>query len=50
MALSVNGRYLFVLNSGTRTISAFRVNSDGTLLPLAAIGGLTSGTNGLASR
>ena len=50
MALSVNGRYLFVLNSGTRTISAFRVNSDGTLLPLAAIGGLTSGTNGLAAR
>ncbi len=50
MALSVNGRYLYVLNSGTGTIGAFRVNSDGTLAPLAAVGGLPTGTNGLAAR
>ncbi len=50
MALSVNGRYLYVLNSGSSTISALRVNADGTLGLLAAIGGLATGTTGLAAR
>ncbi len=50
MALTVDGRYLYVLNSGTGSIGALRVRADGSLGFLAAIGGLPAGTDGLAAR
>ena len=50
LALSENGRFLFVLNSGTHGIGAFRVQANGRLQPVAAVGGLPAGANGLAAR
>lgn len=51
MAFSENDRYLYSLNSGDGTISAFRVNSRGMLFPvdLMAAQGLPAGVNGLAA-
>ena len=51
MALSANSRYLYVLNSGSGTISAFRVHADGSLAPLAtSASGLPASVAGLAAR
>lgn len=51
MALNRNGRFLYTLNSGNGTISAFRVRNDGSLLPFTSgIAGLPNGANGLAAR
>lgn len=52
MALSVNGQYLYTLNGGNETISAFRVHEDGSLSLIAADAavGLPDGSNGLAAR
>ena len=49
-ALSRNGRFLYVLNGGDETLTAYRVRSNGSLRPLAGIGGLPAGTNGLAAQ
>jgi 6-phosphogluconolactonase len=45
-----SGRYLYNLNSGTHTIGAFRVQSDGSLTALPFLTGLPVGANGLAAR
>ncbi len=50
LALSENGRFLFVLNSAAHSIGAFRILRSGQLQPVAAIGGLPAGANGLAAR
>jgi len=50
MALSNNSRYLFTLNSGDDTISAFRVHADGSLSPLPGASSIPPGANGLAAR
>ncbi len=51
MALSGNSRFLYTLNSGNGTISAFQVNfTDGSLRPLVGIGDLPGSANGLAAR
>jgi 6-phosphogluconolactonase (cycloisomerase 2 family) len=52
MALSVNGQYLYTLNGGNETISAFRVDGKGglTLIAADAAVGLPDGSNGLAAR
>ena len=50
LALSENGRFLFVLNSGTHNIAAFRIRANGQLQPVALTGGLPAGANGLAAR
>jgi 6-phosphogluconolactonase len=50
MALSVNSRFLYALNSGNGTISTFRVNHDGSLSSLAIVLGIPAGANGLAVR
>ncbi len=52
MALSVNGKYLYTLNGGNETISAFRVDGNGSLTLIAADAavGLPDGSNGLAAR
>ena len=50
LALTDSGRFLYSLNSGTNTIGAFRVHSDGSLTRLPFTGGLPTGANGLAAR
>jgi 6-phosphogluconolactonase len=52
MALSNNSRYLYCLNSGTHTISALRVNYNGSLtsLNLSAVTGLPAGTAGILAK
>lgn len=50
MAMTDSGRFLYSLNSGTNTIGAFRVDSDGSLTRLPLTNGLPSGANGLAVR
>jgi 6-phosphogluconolactonase (cycloisomerase 2 family) len=50
VVITDGGRYLYNLNSGTSTIGAFRVRSDGSLVALPFTSGLPVGANGLASR
>lgn len=50
LALGGNGRrFLYVLLSGTDGIAGFKIESDGSLTPLAGIEGLPDGANGLAA-
>ncbi len=44
-----SGAYLYAIDVGTLTVSAFRANADGTLTKLAAYGGLPSTFAGLAA-
>ncbi|MCI0636259.1 MAG: lactonase family protein, partial [Actinobacteria bacterium] len=50
LALSVDGRFLFDLRSGTGEIGVLRVRPDGSLEPIGSVGGLPAGSNGLAAR
>lgn len=52
VARSRDGRYLYAVNAGEGTISAFRIDAaDGALTPLDVVGGLPErGTAGLAAR
>ena len=50
MALSNNSRYLYSLNSGNGTISAFRINANGSLHALSGLNGIPAGANGLAAQ
>ena len=50
VVITDSGRYLYNLNSGTHTIGAFRIQSDGSLTRLPFVGGLPAGSNGLAAR
>ena len=51
IALSANSGYLYVLQTGgVQAIHAFRVQSDGRLVPLGPVTGLPAGTRGLAAR
>jgi 6-phosphogluconolactonase (cycloisomerase 2 family) len=50
MALSHNSRYLYALDAGTHAISAFQVQSNGSLAPIAGADGLPAGAVGLAAR
>jgi 6-phosphogluconolactonase (cycloisomerase 2 family) len=50
LALPENGRFLFVLDSATHNIGAFRIRTDGQLQPLGFQGGLPAGADGLAAR
>jgi 6-phosphogluconolactonase (cycloisomerase 2 family) len=49
MALSRNSQYLYALDGGTMTISAFRVTADGQLMRLDGAA-IPAGAAGLASR
>jgi len=50
IALSANSRYLYVLQTGgARAIHAFRIQNDGSLRALGAVGGLPAGIQGLAA-
>ena len=50
MALSTNSHFLYTLNSGNGTISAFRVKYDGSLVALPGASGIPSGAAGLVAR
>ena len=50
LALSEDGRFLIVLNSGTHSIGALRILRNGQLQPVITIGGLPASANGLAAR
>ena len=50
LALSLGSRYLYSLNSGNGTFSAFRVNESGSLQPLPGLSGIPAGANGLAAQ
>jgi 6-phosphogluconolactonase (cycloisomerase 2 family) len=50
MAITDSGRFLYSLNSGSTSIGAFRVRSDGSLARLPFTGGLPPAANGLAAR
>jgi len=51
IALSGNSGYLYVLQTGgVQAIHAFRIQSDGHLVPLGPVTGLPTGTRGLAAR
>jgi len=50
LALSRNSRFLYSLNAGNGTLSAFRVGKGGSLSPVATLPGIPAGANGLAAR
>jgi 6-phosphogluconolactonase len=50
MAQSQDGRFLYSLNNGNGTISAFRVKPGGSLEPLMVLNGLPTTAAGLAGR
>lgn len=50
MALSNNSRFLYVRNGGNGTISGYRIEADGSLMPIATIGGVPAGAQGIAAR
>lgn len=49
MALSSDGRRLFVLSGGNQRVNVFGVAADGTLEPLGAAGGFAPGAVGMAA-
>jgi len=49
MSLTRNSRFLYTLNSGNGTVSAFGINRDGALSPIPGVSGVPAGTNGLAA-
>ena len=50
LALAANSKLLYSLNSGVPEIQGFAVDGDGSLAPLGAVGGLPTGSVGLAAR
>jgi 6-phosphogluconolactonase (cycloisomerase 2 family) len=51
MAITINGLFLYVLNSGNGTIGMFRITSKGALIDLGMInGGLSIFAQGIAAR
>lgn len=49
-ALSTGSQFLFTLNGGNGSISVFRVDGQGALIPLTTLVGLPAGANGLAAQ
>jgi 6-phosphogluconolactonase (cycloisomerase 2 family) len=50
MGITDDNRYLYVLNSGTRSIDGFLIGAGGGLTSLGSVSGLPQGVNGLAVR
>jgi 6-phosphogluconolactonase len=48
-AISNNGRFLYVLADQTGQIYSYRINADGSLNALGAVGGLPAGNGGLVA-
>jgi DNA-binding beta-propeller fold protein YncE len=49
LAVAPTGRSLWVLNSGSQTLSAFAIDPDGQLTLAGEAAGLPFGANGLAA-
>lgn len=47
IAISADGRHLYVLNAGSETIGVFEVQANGGLVQLPYVGGVTAGAVGL---
>jgi 6-phosphogluconolactonase (cycloisomerase 2 family) len=50
MALSVNGRLLFVQTDGGQSVAVFHIENNGVLTPIEIGGGLPFGAQGIAAR
>jgi 6-phosphogluconolactonase (cycloisomerase 2 family) len=50
LALSRDSRFLYSLNSGSHSVSAFRVRADGSLQNLPGLSGIPAAANGLAAQ
>ena len=50
MVLSVNSRFLYVLESGSHTVSAWSVGKGGSLTPIGKFGALPIGAQGIAAK
>jgi hypothetical protein len=50
MAFNRNGKYVYSLNGMGRSLSAFRVRDDGSLVPIATVPGLPAAANGLVAQ
>jgi len=50
LAMSENGRFLYVLQSFTHSIGAYRVAADGSLTAVAGATNILMGAGGLAAR
>jgi len=50
MAVTSNSAFLYALDDGTGSVSAFHIGSDGSLTALAGAGGLPAGSQGIAAR
>ncbi|MGB8166777.1 MAG: beta-propeller fold lactonase family protein [Chthoniobacteraceae bacterium] len=50
LALTAGSRFLYSLNSRDNSLSAFEVQSNGGLVPVATVTGLPAGANGLIAR
>jgi hypothetical protein len=50
MAQSRDGRFLYCLANGNGTLNAFRVEPNGSLEPLAVVGGIPTSAAGLAGQ
>ncbi len=48
-AVAADGRRLYVLSSGSNTLGAYSIGSDGALVNVGGAGGLPAGANGLAA-
>jgi hypothetical protein len=49
LAQSVNSQFLYVLNAGSTSVSAFQDNGDGSLVPLGEVT-IPAGAVGIAAR
>jgi 6-phosphogluconolactonase (cycloisomerase 2 family) len=49
-ALSNNSRFLYIRQGGLQQVAAFRVEANGSLTPVGTIGGIPTGSQGIAAR
>jgi len=50
MALSVNNKFLYVLENGSHTVSGWTIGKGGSLTPIGKFGALPSGAQGIAAK
>lgn len=50
MAVSLDGRHLYVLGNGSHAIGGFRIEANGALTPVGSVPGIVAGAVGLAAR
>jgi 6-phosphogluconolactonase (cycloisomerase 2 family) len=50
MALNVSSQFLYVLEGGTQSVAAFRIEHDGSLTLINTAGGLPLGAQGIAAK